>query len=260
MDNGNSKSKIVLSERLTMLCGMVKKGSRAVDVGCDHGFVPIYLVQNGVCSHVLAMDVRTGPLSRAQEHISECGLDDYIDTRLSDGLDGYRRGEADVLICAGMGGKLMLRILMDAGEKTGDFSEMILQPQSDLFEFREKLRMNGYYIADEEMVFEGGKYYFLMKAIHAADDDAVDFSGVSAETPDDGISMAELYDRYGEWNIRKKSPLLAQFLTESLKSRTELEQMLLKNGGTKAAGRLTEVQHETACIRAALNLLNRHIY
>lgn len=240
----NGEKKTGLSKRLTALCGMVKKGSRIVDVGCDHGFVPIYLVQNGICPHVLAMDLRTGPLSRAQEHISECGLSEYIDTRLSDGLDKYIRGEADALICAGMGGKLMLRILLDAGEKTKDFSEMILQPQSDLFEFRNKLRMNGYYIADEEIVSEGGKYYFLMKTIHAEDNDTAE----------------ELYDRFGEWNIRKKSPLLAQFLTESLQSATQLEQMLLQNGGAKAADRLVEVQHETACIRAALNLINRHIY
>lgn len=266
----NREKKTELSKRLTMLCRMVKKGSRIVDVGCDHGFVPIYLVQNGICPHVLAMDVRTGPLSRAQEHISECGLNEYIDTRLSDGLDKYIRGEADALICAGMGGKLMLRILLDAGEKTKDFSEMILQPQSDLFEFRNKLRMNGYYIADEEIVSEGGKYYFLMKTIHAEDNDTVDNDTADKKTVDEepvdygtvygGIMTEELYDRFGEWNIRKKSPMLAQFLTESLQSRTQLEQMLLQNGGAKAAGRLVEVQHETACIRAALNLLNRHIY
>lgn len=270
-----NNNKIELSERLSTLCGMVKKGSRLVDVGCDHGFVPIFLVQNGICPHVLAMDVRTGPLSRAQEHISEYGLNEYIDTRLSDGLDKYRRGEADALICAGMGGKLMLRILLEAGEKTGDFSEMVLQPQSDLFEFRNRLRINGYYIADEEMVLEGGKYYFLMKAIHAADKAAVnknttdnrnayvetvETAEASAVIADHGISIEELYDRFGEWNINKKSPLLLRFLTESLESKTELEQMLLQNGGTKAKVRLAELQHETACIRAALNLLNRHIY
>lgn len=261
----NGEKKTGLSKRLTALCGMVKKGSRIVDVGCDHGFVPIYLVQNRICPHVLAMDLRTGPLSRAQEHISECGLSEYIDTRLSDGLDKYIRGEADALICAGMGGKLMLRILLDAGEKTKDFSEMILQPQSDLFEFRSKLRMNGYYIADEEIVSEGGKYYFLMKTIHAGDNDIADKKAVEKGTVDcgtenDGITTEELFDRFGEWNIRKKSPLLAQFLTESLQSATRLEQMLLQNGGAKAADRLVEVQHETACIRAALNLINRHIY
>lgn len=243
-----------------MLCGMVKKGSRVVDVGCDHGFVPIYLVQNGVCPHVLAMDVRTGPLSRAKEHISEYGLDDYIDTRLSDGLDNYMRGEADTLICAGMGGKLMLRILLNAGEKTEDFSEMILQPQSDLFEFRSRLRMNGYYIADEEMVSEGGKYYFIMKAVHSADNHSEDFSGMCAGTGYDGVNMGELYDRYGEWNIRKNSPLLERFLDESLKSKTGIERRLLQNGGAKAVCRLAELRHETACIRAVLNLLDRHIY
>lgn len=251
-----------LSERLTALCGMVKRGSRVADVGCDHGFVPIYLVQKGICPHVLAMDVRMGPLSRAEEHIRECGLDEYIDTRLSDGLNRYVRGEADTLVCAGMGGKLMLRILTEAGDKTEDFSELILQPQSDLFEFRSSLRMNGYEITDEKMIFEGGKYYFLMKAMHARnvrenpgnvrekDGDAANFE----------IPMVELYDRYGEWNIRRKSPLLEQFLAESLKAKNKLAQALLQNGGARATRRLVGLQYEIACIRAALNLLNRHIY
>ncbi|MCD7835272.1 MAG: class I SAM-dependent methyltransferase [Lachnospiraceae bacterium] len=238
-----------LSKRLTMLCGMVKKGSRVVDVGCDHGFVPIFLVQSGLCPHVLAMDVGSGPLSGAREHIAELGLNDYIDTRLSDGLENYRRGEADVLVCAGMGGRLMLRILSEAGEKLEDFSELLLQPQSELFEFRNKLRMGGYYITDEEMVFEGGKYYFIMKAVHSKENAGEDGEMYA------GVSVGELYDRYGEWNIKKSSPVLINFLTETLEARTELEQSLLKKGGTRAEARLDGLSHEICCIRAALGIM-----
>ena len=90
---------------------MVSNGNSVCDVGCDHGFVSIYLVASGISPHVIAMDVRKGPLSRADEHIQAYKMENYIETRLSDGLAAYRAGEAQTLIVAGMGGPLMLRIL-----------------------------------------------------------------------------------------------------------------------------------------------------
>ena len=106
---------VQISERLKALCNMVTPGKRVVDVGCDHGFVSIYLVQQEICPGALAMDVRSGPLSRAQEHIAEYELAEYIETRLSDGLVEYQIGEAQSLICAGMGGDLWKRSSRKAG-------------------------------------------------------------------------------------------------------------------------------------------------
>ena len=83
------------------------------DVGTDHGFVPIRLMETGTVRHVVAMDVRKGPLSRAAEHVREYHMEDRIETRLSDGLQELKAGEADTVIIAGMGGELMLRILRD---------------------------------------------------------------------------------------------------------------------------------------------------
>ena len=37
-----------LSKRLETVASMVTKGNRAADVGCDHGFVPIFLVESGI--------------------------------------------------------------------------------------------------------------------------------------------------------------------------------------------------------------------
>ena len=105
-----------LSKRLFMTASMVERGSIVADVGCDHGYTAIYLVQNGICPRVLAMDVNEGPLARARDHIREAGLSAYIETRLSDGLsamqwveeetgpdggaDHGRRPEADTLLMA----------------------------------------------------------------------------------------------------------------------------------------------------------------
>ena len=78
---------IILSKRLQAIAGMVPTGSVPADIGTDHGYIPIFLVQKGTVSHALAMDVRPGPLERAREHIESCGLSEKITVRLSDGLD-----------------------------------------------------------------------------------------------------------------------------------------------------------------------------
>ena len=84
---------------------LVTAGNRVCDVGCDHGYISIYLVQSRKAPCVLAMDVNRGPLQRASEHVKAAGLEKYITLRLSDGLLAFRKGEADTLVCAGMGGR-----------------------------------------------------------------------------------------------------------------------------------------------------------
>ncbi|MCI9073582.1 MAG: SAM-dependent methyltransferase [Lachnospiraceae bacterium] len=154
---------VALSARMLALVHMVTAGNRVCDVGCDHGFVSIYLVQQGISPRVLAMDVRQGPLSRAREHIRQQGLEAYIETRLSDGVSALGAGEADTVICAGMGGRLMQRILEEGREKLETVRELILQPQSDIPAFRAYLWQAGYVLLAEDMVYEDGKYYPMMK-------------------------------------------------------------------------------------------------
>ena len=125
-----------LSLRLSAIAGLVTRGNRLVDVGCDHGYLPVSLYLDGRIPGAIAMDVRKGPLSRAQEHISQYGLNAYIETRLSDGLEALKPGEGDTLVIAGMGGPLMERILTDGAEVRESFREMILQPQSDILSMR----------------------------------------------------------------------------------------------------------------------------
>ncbi len=194
---------VALSGRLRAVAGMVTRGSRVCDVGCDHGFVPIYLVQQGISPSVLAMDLREGPLGAAREHVAAYGLGGQIETRLSDGLHNYNIGEADSLICAGMGGGLMRRILEAEREKTDSFREMILQPQSEIEKFRRFLRENGYGILDEEMVAEDGKFY---QVIRAAGKDALSI------TTGRGNELCKLEDRYGPVLLRKRTPVFLSFL------------------------------------------------
>ena len=102
-----------LSLRLSAIADLVTEGNRLVDVGCDHGYLPVYLMLNHKIPGAIATDVGKGPLARAQEHIAQYGMSKYIEARLCDGLQGVRTGEGDTLVIAGMGGPLMEKILTE---------------------------------------------------------------------------------------------------------------------------------------------------
>ncbi len=151
-----------LSKRLQAVASFVASGSAVADIGTDHGYIPVYLVKEGVAPRALAMDVRKGPLERAKEHVREYGLSDRIALRLSDGLSGLKPGEADTVIIAGMGGKLTIRILEQGRHVWDSVKQFILSPQSDIGETRRFLEQAGFCIDREAMVEEDGKFYVVM--------------------------------------------------------------------------------------------------
>ena len=153
-----------ISKRLEAVASFVEQGSVIADVGCDHGYIPIYLYQKGMIPKAIAMDVNKGPLERAEIHIREYGLGEYITTRLSDGVRALKPNEADAVVIAGMGGALMEKIIEEGEETLKSVSYLILQPQSELAHFRRFLHQKGYCIEQEKMVLEDGKYYPMMKA------------------------------------------------------------------------------------------------
>lgn len=231
---------VKLSARLQALADMVSVDSRVCDVGCDHGFVSIYLVQQGIAPKVYAMDVRTGPLERAKEHIKEYRLESYIETRLSDGLEKLEVGEADCMICAGMGGPLMIKILTEGEKKAQAMKELILQPQSEMPQFRKFLRENGYEIVREEMIYEEGKFYPMMKVIpgnHSKDMDSFQQEQI-------------LWDTYGEYLLKKKHPVLRQYLEYSKKHMEELLQHLKEQSAS--AERIRELETEYRLLLEAI--------
>ena len=149
-----------------MNASLVTAGYRLADVGTDHGYIPIVLVQEGRIPSALAMDVNQGPLKRAEEHIKEYQLDSYIHIRLSDGVQNLQPGEADSVLIAGMGGALVIKILQEGKEVLKTVKELILQPQSEISKVRKYLHKQGLVIIDEDMVEEDGKFYPMMKVVH----------------------------------------------------------------------------------------------
>lgn len=233
-----------LSERLTAVAGMVTKGNVVCDVGCDHGYVSIYLIKQGISPHVIAMDVRKGPLSHAKKHIDMYGLCDYIETRLSDGMDELQTGEADTLIMAGMGGRLMEDIITRGMNKVEHLKELILQPQSEIGQFRKFLRDSGLKIVEEDMVYEDGKYYSMMRAV----------SDKQAACQDTG---SRIYDLYGEILLINRHPVLKQYLYyQNEKLRHLLEELsTVSTDSEKSRKRIEEVKKELL-----LNQLAREMY
>ncbi len=249
MERNEGEGRVALSERLRMLADMVAPGSRLVDVGCDHGFLSIYLVQAGICPSALAMDVRRGPLSGAKRHVEEYGLGDYIALRLSDGLAAYRAGEADALVCAGMGGRLMERILREGMDQARSLRELILQPQSELPRFRAFLREAGFLVTEEAAVCEEGKYYFAMKARPGAEG--------TCGSAGDGAERPWLYDLFGERLLEQRHPVLLSYLRQRGRYLRGLAASLEEADSQRAGGRSEEVRQELAWIEEALAYYRR---
>ena len=152
-----------LSERLRAVADLVDDGMVVADIGTDHGYIPIALVQEGRCPRAVAMDINIGPLDRARAHIQAAELSKKIDTRRSDGMKELKAEEADCAIIAGMGGALTIKILEESSATARSLKALILQPQSELYKVREYLAEQGYEILAEDMVLEEGKFYPIMK-------------------------------------------------------------------------------------------------
>lgn len=193
-----------LSKRLHKVCSLVSPGNTVADVGCDHGYVSIYLIQNHISSKCIATDVRKGPLSKAQTHIAQYHLENQIQTRLSDGLEALKPKEAESLILAGMGGRLMIKILLDYPETALGFKEWILQPQSEVPFFRGVLRTIRAKIMEEDMIFEDGKYYPMMKVLPP--------KKLEADTIKNLQPTITYEDTFGEKLLEQKHPILRKFV------------------------------------------------
>ena len=222
-----------LSKRLKAVAGLVTEGASVADIGTDHGYVPIWLIQSGRAAKVIAMDVNEGPLERARGHIRSKRLENVIFTRKSDGLQALHVGEADTMIAAGMGGGLVIRILENSPEITADLKEFILQPQSEIHKVREYLNRHGYRSVEEDMVEEDGKYYPMMKVI------PTEQKGLYAE----GVPAAEEELEYGKYLLEKAHPVMGEYLKKELSVNQGVYEKLRVQESERTKERSAEVLH-----------------
>lgn len=152
--------------RLNTLAKMVDGNSRIADIGTDHAYLPIQLVKQGKIDFAIASDIGRGPLANAQKDIMAAGLDQRIETRLGNGLDTIKPTDhIDIVVIAGMGGKLITKILNKAWLEGKKFSTLILEPNIGEEGLRSWLMIHNYCIIQEKLIYEAGHSYELIKAI-----------------------------------------------------------------------------------------------
>lgn len=154
---------IQLSKRLERITYFVKPYKHVIDIGTDHCLVPISLLLQNLIDNAIATDINKGPLDEAIKNVYNYNLDDKVDFRLGNGLSPITSNDnCDVIIIAGMGGKLISEIL-DTGRHIMHLNKRLIL-QANVYEesVRKWLRNNKYEITNEEIIKEDNFYYEII--------------------------------------------------------------------------------------------------
>ena len=207
--------KLPLSTRLLACAGFVNNGDRVADIGCDHGYLSIHLLTQGIARSCIASDVAKGPLQSAKDNARKFGVQENITFHLSDGVQSIPR-DFDTLVCAGMGGDTMIHILESAPWLKSEQYRLILQCQSKRPELRRWLYDHGFAIRRETLAKDGKFCYPITEVVYA---------------PGESLSGAEFYITPA---LRASgSPLLPEFYDRVVGGiRTSVEG-LSRTGGEK---------------------------
>lgn len=236
-----------IPKRMLAIADLVDNSKVLADVGCDHAYISINLLEKGKVERIIASDLREGPLNIARDNIRLYGFEDRIETRLCAGLCGYEAGEVDTILISGMGGMLVKEILSESIDVVKRADTLILEPQSDLRVVRAYLKDICFEIIDEDMLNEGGKYYQIMKAVKSKE---------RMEVCEDIGAMAE--NEFGPILIKKKHPVLLEFL----KKRKNHYERLLQNKSFLTSqsatnnDRIAIIENELNMVKEALIRIN----
>jgi len=153
-----------LGDRLQALADFVPTGSLVADIGTDHGYLALELVQSGKAGRVIASDKNSGPLEAAVRAVREAGLTEQVTLREGDGLAVLKPGEVDTVCIAGMGGILMTEILEAQPEVVKSLKRLVLQPMNGAPELRRWLYRHYWHIVDEALAVDDGRIYEIICA------------------------------------------------------------------------------------------------
>lgn len=140
----------------------MEKGASVADIGCDHAYLPIYLIKKNIARSVVACDINEGPCETARENIRRQGLGKVISVRCTDGLCGIEDFAPDNIVICGMGGDLIYRIVSDSEYTRKHRPLLILQPMTKVSELRSSLLNTGYNIEKEALVYDDRLYEIIV--------------------------------------------------------------------------------------------------
>lgn len=158
-----------LDSRLSAVAKLVRQGRAFADIGTDHAYLPVYLMENNIISKAIASDLRKGPLENARSAVSGHGFESQIELRLSDGLDNITAGEAEDIAVAGMGGLLIAGFIERTEWLKNSDIHLILQPMTHAEELRKALYDNGFAIDREVVAKDSDKLYIIISAYYSGE-------------------------------------------------------------------------------------------
>lgn len=160
-----------ISKRLKAITSYVAKDDKVVDVGCDHGLLSIYLIENNLVSKVIASDVNENALKNAISNIEKRNL--HIKTVLSDGIEKIDLKDINTLIISGMGTSTILHILHD-NKKLKKINKLIIQANNDYYILRKNLNEKGYYLKEESYTYDKNKWYVTSLFVKSDNKNTID--------------------------------------------------------------------------------------
>ncbi|WFA09564.1 class I SAM-dependent methyltransferase [Tissierella sp. Yu-01] len=214
-----------MSNRLQAIANLIPKNSIVADIGTDHGYIPLYLIENKISKKVIASDISQGSLNKTISYIKELNLTNMVIPRLGDGLEIIKPFEVDTVIIAGMGGLLIKDILSKDMNLTNSITNFILQPMVASKELREYLYNNNFKIIDEDLVKEDEKYYEIIFAKRGVD-----------------LADKDIYYESGKKLIEKKHPLLKEFIESKITKESNIMNNLKDIDTEKSKERFEEIK------------------
>lgn len=229
---------MLLRPRLSAIASFVPRGSRVADIGTDHAYLPVFLLQAGAVEQAIAIDVHPGPYQAAVETVTSAGLSNAISVRLGDGLTVLAEGEADTVVIAGMGGNTIIKILEDSFPVAQSLTRLILQPMVASAAIRRWLAANGWCIVDETLV----------------EDDRILYEIIVAEQGTT-LPYPQIFDDIGPKLWMNRHPLLRNHINRLIVQYSGILAEMSKSSAARStmkyqeyARRIAELEEKCACL------------
>jgi tRNA (adenine22-N1)-methyltransferase len=203
--------------RLLEIIKLIDRGKTVIDIGTDHGLVPLFLVNEGICDKVIATDISEKSLQKLEDRLDE-NLRKKISTKVTDGFEGLEKKENQIAIIAGMGAVTIIDIISKNMDFARNLDYMILEGNIGNEKLREFLNKNSFTIVDERLVYDNKKYYDILKVKN----------GKEAS-----YDLSEIY--FGKFNIDRRDELLKEKIDleykKNLKFKDHIEENSYKKEG-----------------------------
>jgi len=155
-----------ISKRLKTISDLLSDNINVIDVGCDHALLDIYLFNNKKNINIIASDIKEGPLEQAKKNIEKYGCKN-IKVKKGNGIDTIE-SDTDTIVIAGMGGDTIIDILDNGKDKLDNIKSMVISPQSEWYKTRKFIVSLGFYIDEEVMIEDKGKYYLIIRFVRGS--------------------------------------------------------------------------------------------